>query len=335
MTKEEITTATATATGSNTPEEEATTEKEETPVNNRVSLVFKRPYILTEFNNYFYNKYGTIKDHRITVIEDLLLNFNETKKIEKKKPYYVEDNRKLKEEKERLLTENNNIKDELKTLRALTEKLKKYDSLKEENIKLLKEVETQELTIDELTKKLEKEEKNSIQVKELTDKVTTETSNRVSELKEILQSKEAEIDKLHSKFNDYNTLKEENIRLLEEVKSKQFTIDELTKNTVKLEEKTDKIKQEYTKELTETTNLYENRITNIISKHDETITELINNHDNKIKEKDKEIQKLNGFVSTYAINFSNYKTKVESLGLLDRIRKKFPEYDSTVKELKP
>lgn len=237
-----------------TKKEEVT---EKVATNNRVSLVFKHPEILTEFNNNIIKQYGNITGNRIKVIETLLSNYNKHRNLEEKKPLYVEENRKLLEENNRLLTENKNYEIQVETLTQMTKKLKEYDTLKEENRKLQETVQNKSVTIDHMKEKLEDEENNRNDLLKLSEDLKTETGNRVQELKQILTGKEEEINKYASKIEDYTTVQEENIKLHETIKQKEVTIADYTKKINELQHHIATLEHTQEEDLKELNVLYE------------------------------------------------------------------------------
>lgn len=293
--------------------------KEETTHNNRVSLVFKHPEILTEFNNNIIKKYGTITGYRIKVIETLLSNYNEHKTLEDKKPLYVEENRKLTEENNRLTVENNNYEKQVNTLQHLTEKLKEYDSLKEENHRLQETIKSNTVTIDHLKENLQKEETKNQDILKISEDLKKETSNRIIELKQILTGKEEEIKEYVNKVEDYNTIQEDNIKLQETVHHNTLTIADKDKKIKDLQEEIRELKTE---------------ISTINSEHKEEIKEYkqdIKDYKQELKSKDNDYKQASG----YALKLHEEVTTIKNLGLFDRVFKRYPEEENTIKELKP
>lgn len=259
----------------------------------RLCVTFKHPEILQEFNNYFYNKYNTVKGYRLEVLEDLISNFNKTQTITANKPEYYQENTALKEENNQLKEDIQHLKDQQKTattkqatytnkinnmtkeIEDLKQQLQQYTHIKEDNIRLEETIEKNTLTIDHLTKN--------------NQEVTTRLNNTEKQNKELTE--------------DYKTL----------VKEHQNTIKQLTnKHETTLKQVTnehDKIIKDLQDKITSKDNKYNH----------------IEERNNKLQDDYNDLQKTINKVS-YAIGSLN------SMSLLDRILKKYPE---EIKELKP
>lgn len=205
--------------------------------------------------------------------------------------------------------------------------LREYGTIQNYRIEVIEELlqsfnETKEI---EYKKPLYYEENRKLQ--EDNNRLITENNNYEKQVQTLKT--------LTSKLQSYDKLKEDNIRLTEEVKMNTVTIDDMRKKVNELETVNVTEKQEHLQHIEDLSNKHETRINTIISTHDNTINELISKYEGIIKEKDHEIKELNKLVSGYALNFSNYRAKVESMGLLDRVRKRFPKVNDKIKELNP
>jgi len=225
---------------------------------NRLCVTFEHPEILQEFNNYFYDKYNTVRGYRVQVLEDLISSFNETQKINNEKPQIIKDNLKLTNENKALQEEINNLKNKLKEATTLThdhdnnnkkmaneiedlkKKLNNYNTIKEENIRLQETNKKYLSDIDHLT-------------------------NNIDNLKKQLATTH---DDLNNTRNDYKTLvntHEETINkheknLTEIIKDHTKNIAELN-TTLKEKEETNKTLTAYTVKLKEDLNNKDNEIT--------------------------------------------------------------------------
>lgn len=165
---------------------------------NKILIPFKNPQTLQQFNDYFINKYGTVRGHRAKVIEELIANFNTTQTIQKFEPEYLQNIKDLHEHVVKLQLENTQSSTDYKKLlveneknllqiEELTTKLDNYHSVMEENIRLHEKIKQHESKIDDM---------NTIQEIQ---------KNRIIELKEELQ----ELKEKHEKTETKLTQKEE------------------------------------------------------------------------------------------------------------------------------
>lgn len=224
----------------------------------RLCVTFKHPEILQEFNNYFYNKYDTVKGYRLEVLEDLISNFNKTQKITIDKPTYYQENKKLKEDIQHLqdqqeiaTTTQANYEEKIETMtkeiKDLKQQLQQYETIKETNIRLEETIEKNTLTIDhltennqELTTRLNTAEKEN---KTLTEEYTALVKEHQNTIKQLTNKHETTIkqvtnehdkiikdlqDKITSKDNKYNHIEERNNKLQDDYNDLQKTINKVS-----------------------------------------------------------------------------------------------------------
>ncbi len=224
---------------------------------NRLCVTFEHPEILHEFNNYFYNKYDTVRGYRLQVLEDLIANFNETQKITKETPQIIKDNEHLTHEKQKLEDQLNTatttnkqheekIKEMTKEIEDLQQQLQQYETLHEDNIRLEETNKKHLLTIDHLTEnnKSLKEQlaTNEDELKQARNDYKTlaatheETINNLTNkhentLKELTTKDNKTIqdlnDKISSKENRYNHLEERNNKLQDDYNHLQDTMNKI------------------------------------------------------------------------------------------------------------
>ena len=134
---------------------------------NKLLVTFEHPEILQQFNNFFIEKYGTVRGYRVQIIEEMITEFNRSQTIQKFEPEYLKkieylqtqlhqqtkEKNVLAAEVEQLTRENQKNLNQINNLNQL---LEQYQSLKSENIKLLETIKNQQIHIDDLTKKHEK-----------------------------------------------------------------------------------------------------------------------------------------------------------------------------------
>lgn len=221
---------------------------------NRLCVTFEHPEILQEFNNYFYNKYNTVRGYRLQVLEDLISNFNETQRITKETPQIIKDNERLTNEKQKLedqlntaTTLNNEheetINNMTKEIKDLKQQLQQYHTLNEDYIRLDETNKKHALTIDHLTsnnkslkQQLTTKEDELTQartdyktlvntheetIKKLTNKHETTLKQVTAEDNKIIKDLQ---DKITSKDNRYNHLEERNNKLQDDYNSLQEII---------------------------------------------------------------------------------------------------------------
>lgn len=225
---------------------------------NRLCVTFEHPEILQEFNNYFYERYNTVRGYRLKVIEELISNFNETQSIQKETPQIIQENQTLHEEKQQLEKQittatNTTQKHEEKIehlneeIETLKQQLKQYQTLQEEKIRLEENNKKQTLHIDNLTnnnellqKQLANKEAEVTQarndyrtlvtnheetIKKLTNKHETTLKQITTEDNKIIKDLQ---DKMTTKDNKYTHLEERNHKLQDDYNNLQDTINKVS-----------------------------------------------------------------------------------------------------------
>lgn len=225
---------------------------------NRLCVTFEHPEILHEFNNYFYDKYDTVRGYRLQVLEDLIANFNETQKIKEDTPQIIKDNEHLTHEKQRLedqlhtaTTTNREheeiIKELTKEIEDLKQQVQKYEAVHKDNIRLEETNKKHLSTIDHLTEnnkslnqQLTKMDNELTQartdyktliadhketIKDLTSKHENTLKQLTTDDNKIIQDLQ---DKITSKENRYNHLEERNNKLQDDYNDLQDTINKMS-----------------------------------------------------------------------------------------------------------
>jgi len=277
--------------------------------------------------------YDKLKEDNIKLLEEVKMNTVTIDDLEHKLEKEEKNNIQVNNITESLRTETSNRVKELKEiLQSKEEEIKRlrntysnYNSLLEENVRLHEKQEQYTLTIGNYEQKL----------KELENTLILQEDKQEKDIQELYSIHDTLAKEHTETLKNYEQIKEDNIRLTEEVKMNTVTIDDMRKKVNELETVNVTEKQEHLQHIEDLSNKHETRINTIISTHDNTINELISKYEGIIKEKDHEIKELNKLVSGYALNFSNYRAKVESMGLLDRVRKRFPKVNDKIRELNP
>lgn len=184
-----------------------------------LTLKFKHPEILHQFNKNIENQYNTVRGFRIDVIEDLLTSYNTHLKVITEDPEEVKaENMQLKKNNKQLLKDNQEYEETINTIthennelkqqvKELIKQIENKNTLLENNNIELKEkavleekVKNNTLTIDDLKKNL-KEVKQKLDYKEKkleendakVDKVTAysfKLKDDISNLKDVINSKD-------------------------------------------------------------------------------------------------------------------------------------------------
>lgn len=218
---------------------------------NRLCVTFEHPEILQEFNNYFYKEYGTVRGHRLQVLEDLIQNFNETQTITKNEPEYITLNQDLQRQANTLTTENERLQKEVDTLtnttqllqqditrkddkiNTLTKQVENYNTLNEDNIRLSEEV---------------KKYKNDIaNMKDNLKKIDNEIKDKIRELQQARSEYTTLVETHANTINDLTNKHETTInKLTEDHKDEKKELNEerklMTAYTIKLKDEIEEIK---------------------------------------------------------------------------------------------
>ena len=196
---------------------------------NRLCVTFEHPEILQEFNNYFYNKYNTVRGYRLQVLEDLIANFNETQTITKQTPQILKDNKQLTHDKQKLedqlntATTTNKEHEEIintmtKEIEDLKQQLQHYEKLHEDNIRLEETNKKQLLTIDHLTEKLEETRTLQGKYETLNQEYNKLLQDNKEEIKTITKEHEEKLTKiLHDNKEEIKQLTAYTIKLNEDI----------------------------------------------------------------------------------------------------------------------
>lgn len=179
---------------------------------NRLCVTFEHPEILQDFNDYFKTNYGTVRGYRLHTLEELIANFNKTKKIQEDQPDYYMMNQELQEENLKLQEENNhlkqqlthsntqltnNIKDKDNEIKELKQQLQEYTSLQEDNIRLSETIKKYKSDIDHY--------------KENTDYLKQQIHSNASELAQVRADYTLQVEKVQQLNTDHiRTLQETN-----------------------------------------------------------------------------------------------------------------------------
>lgn len=190
---------------------------------NKLLVTFEHPEILQEFNNFFIEKYGTVRGYRVQIIEEMITEFNRSQTIQKFEPEYLKkieylqtqlhqqtkEKNVLAAEVEQLTRENQKNLNQINNLNQL---LEQYQSLKAENTKLLETIKNNQIHIDDLTKKHEelsaKYEETLIKHNEYIKDLNKEYNNNLKQKEEKNEAMTGVIIKLK---DDLHNIKEMNL----------------------------------------------------------------------------------------------------------------------------
>ena len=190
---------------------------------NKLLVTFEHPEILQQFNNFFIEKYGTVRGYRVQIIEEMITEFNRSQTIQKFEPEYLKkiehlriqlqqqtkEKNVLAAEVEQLTRENQKNLNQINNLNQL---LEQYQSLKAENTKLLETIKNNQIHIDDLTKKHDelsaKYEETLIKHNEYIKDLNKEYNNNLKQKEEKNEALTGVIIKLK---DDIHNIKEMNV----------------------------------------------------------------------------------------------------------------------------
>ena len=190
---------------------------------NKLLVTFEHPEILQQFNNFFIEKYGTVRGYRVQIIEEMITEFNRSQTIQKFEPEYLKkiehlriqlqqqtkEKNVLAAEVEQLTRENQKNLNQINNLNQL---LEQYQSLKAENTKLLETIKNNQIHIDDLTKKHDelsaKYEETLIKHNEYIKDLNKEYNNNMKQKEEKNEALTGVIIKLK---DDLHNIKEMNL----------------------------------------------------------------------------------------------------------------------------
>lgn len=268
---------------------------------NTVTLKFKHPEILQQFNNNIEKQYnGVIRGNRIKIIEDLLTSYNKNLKVIAEDPEEVTtENLELKKINDSLLQDKQQLQANINELTKLVE----------EKTNILAEATTEN---KELKKQI-KELNNRLSIKDVTINNQVEEVKEKAVLEETLKNKLITIDGLNKKLEKNS-------------KEHEATVKELKQQLTIKEEKITEANTQYKKLLQDN----KEEIINITKEHETSIAALNKDYQKQLKEKEEDYKRL----TAYTFKIKDDITEIKSMNLINRILKRYPEEEAEeVKEL--